>query len=280
MNKTKIDWADMTWNIVTGCKYNCDYCYARRIAKRFQPTQFELRSLDDCRPIIPTSVNHLGCYECDEPVKLTNFQGDVLRTTPYPQGFKPTFHKYRLGELSRKTKGVNIFVCSMADLFGEWVPDEWIQQIFKACEKAPQHRYLFLTKNPKRYNKIPLIDAWFGATAVNQEQINNVFKNANPLVDFLSIEPIQSAIKLQKFFNSEIHEYRTRILKWVIVGAETGNRKDKILPKKEWILSIKEQCRNAGVPLFMKESLRELMGQDFVQEFPWKMRSSLLHVSE
>ena len=34
-------------------------------------------------------------------------------------------------------------------------------------------------------------------------------------------------------------------------------------------MNIKEQCKKAGVPLFMKESLRELMGQDFVQEFPW-----------
>jgi protein gp37 len=42
----------------------------------------------------------------------------------------------------------------MADLFGEWVPDEWIKEVFRACEEAPQHRYLFLTKNPERLNQI------------------------------------------------------------------------------------------------------------------------------
>lgn len=36
MNKTKIDWADMTWNPVTGCLHGCEYCYARKIAERFK----------------------------------------------------------------------------------------------------------------------------------------------------------------------------------------------------------------------------------------------------
>ena len=35
MNKTKIDWATMSWNPVTGCRHGCPYCYARRTATRF-----------------------------------------------------------------------------------------------------------------------------------------------------------------------------------------------------------------------------------------------------
>lgn len=37
MDKTKIEWADATWNPVTGCFHSCEYCYARRIAERFAP---------------------------------------------------------------------------------------------------------------------------------------------------------------------------------------------------------------------------------------------------
>ena len=33
--KTKIEWADATWNPVTGCLHGCPYCYARSIAQRF-----------------------------------------------------------------------------------------------------------------------------------------------------------------------------------------------------------------------------------------------------
>jgi protein gp37 len=41
----------------------------------------------------------------------------------------------------------------MGDLFGSWVPDEWIDEVFQACFNADRHRYMFLTKNPKRYDK-------------------------------------------------------------------------------------------------------------------------------
>ena len=60
-----------------------------------------------------------------------------------------------------------------------------------------------------------------------------------------------------------------RGLRWTIVGAETGNRKEKITPKREQIQDIADMCNKNGIPLFMKESLRGLMGSDFVQEFPW-----------
>ena len=35
MNKTKIDYADYTWNPVWGCRNTCEYCYARATAKRW-----------------------------------------------------------------------------------------------------------------------------------------------------------------------------------------------------------------------------------------------------
>jgi len=35
MNETKIEYCDRTWNPVTGCRHNCDFCYARKIAKRY-----------------------------------------------------------------------------------------------------------------------------------------------------------------------------------------------------------------------------------------------------
>lgn len=256
MNKTKIDWAEYSWNPISGCLHGCEYCYARKIATRFGGD---------------FSMAREGKF-------LTLYQ---RQSNPYPDKFEPTFHKYRLDEPSRKTKGVNIFVCSMADLFGDWVPDEWIKEVFKACEKAPQHRYIFLTKNPSRFRDIlplwqtyhgGLQNMWFGTSATDDESF---FENGYVLFEgsgycggievnrFMSIEPLLGAIRKSSLVN-------IKYLDWIIVGAETGNRKDKVIPKKEWIMEIKEQCQLVGVPLFMKESLRELMGQDFVQEFPWE----------
>lgn len=31
------------------------------------------------------------------------------------------------------------------------------------------------------------------------------------------------------------------------------------------------ECEYGGRPIFMKESIRELMGDDFKQEFPWEV---------
>ena len=129
MNDTKIEWCDMTWNPVTGCLHGCEYCYAKKVAHRFDGKVFDTSPL-------PGGLHVLE----DRPP-----------WPPYPYGFAPTFHRYRLGDPASKTKGKTIFVCSMADLFGSWVPTKWIVDVLDACLAAPQHRYLFLTKNPKRY---------------------------------------------------------------------------------------------------------------------------------
>jgi hypothetical protein len=35
-DNTSIEWAQWSWNPLTGCKHDCPYCYARDIAKRFR----------------------------------------------------------------------------------------------------------------------------------------------------------------------------------------------------------------------------------------------------
>lgn len=256
MNKTKIDWADMTWNPVTGCLHDCEYCYARKIADRFKPTNLELLKLEDCQ-LYEVSF---GCYECDNQVMLTNSRGEITRKTPFPMGFKPTLHRHRLNEPQKYKKSQTVFVCSMADLFGNWVPDEWINEVFNACSKAPQHRYLFLTKNLKRYKDIEYVgDVWLGNSITKQSDFIREYGRPLGAKRFYSIEPILEPIKIPQ----------TEVPKWVIIGAETGTRKNRVIPKKEWITNIKDQCMANGIPVFMKESLRGIMQEDFVQEFPW-----------
>ena len=254
MNKTKIDWADMTWNPVTGCLHGCEYCYARKIAERFGMPQTK----DDYSLYVYTG-------------KVKNYD-DAVHTGPYPWGFSPTLHTYRLADPQKIKKPQTIFVCSMADLFGDWVPDKWIQAVFDACEKAPQHRYLFLTKNPSRTAQY---DQWFkdhknwwcGISATNQDQEYGL---AQMLIGiganrFISIEPILEPVHPR-------NRLRFPFADWVIVGAETGNRKGKVIPEKKWILDILEKCVRCNVPIFMKESLRELMGDDFIQMYPWDFK--------
>ena len=259
-DKTKIDWADATWNPVTGCFHDCPYCYARGIAHRY--------GLPYAPKLGDPGMEGAAKWDSDEGMDtMLELEKPYVkdgRKQPYPMGFNPTFHRYRLGIPAQWERLRNIFVCSMADLFGDWVPDEWIQDVFEACLSAPQHRYLFLTKNPNRYfdlaerGVLPMErNFWWGSSVTKTKQQYFVSDKHNT---FLSIEPI-----LEPLGESILH-----YPKWVIIGAETGNRKEKVIPEKAWIDSIADRCREESVFVFMKESLRGIMGADFRQEFPWE----------
>ena len=58
--------------------------------------------------------------------------------------------------------------------------------------------------------------------------------------------------------------------RWIIVGAETGNRKEKVVPKKEWVAGLADVCKREEIPLFMKDSLIPIIGEEnMIREFPW-----------
>ena len=274
MNKTRIDWCDSTWNPVTGCLHDCEYCYAHGMIKRFE-AKGELREVYTGRLLDKEMFEYetgRGIYDTVHPLSRgmrpepgKSYKGKIA---PYPFGIAPTFHRYRLDDYKAK-KGRTIFVCSMADLFGWWVPLEWQAEIIHACKQAPQHRYLFLTKNPERYLDIFAMlprtyecpNFWFGSTITNKNSLHASGRyNINT---FLSIEPLLERLDVKK--GSFGHN------KWVIIGAETGRRKDKVRPEREWIEEIVEVCRADGIPVFMKQSLADIWGEPLIQEFPWEV---------
>lgn len=246
MNNTKIEWCDSTWNPVTGCLHGCEYCYARKMANRFGREVLDRAE---------ESKNGLHCLY------------SRVESNPYPYLFEPTLHAYRFDEPQKWKKPCTIFVCSMADLFGEWVPDEWIEAVFAACEKAPQHRYLFLTKNPRRYvelarnEKLPRnVNMWYGSTVTSNEMKAFSSLNCNT---FVSIEPLLAPVNLcdASCINPN----------WVIIGAETGNRKNKTAPQNEWIDNIATYCGLCKIPIFLKDSLIHIVGEkNMRREFPWE----------
>ncbi len=205
-----------------------------------------------------TGCSH-GCAYCYARNIATRFRG----TQAYPHGFEPTLREDRLDIPKKWTRGRMIFVCSMADLFGEWVPDEWIVKVFDACKAAPQHDYFFLTKNPGRYRKLfdkgllpDLPNFWFGSSVTRRGDGFQWFDRFSHW--FLSIEPLLE----------DLGSYTTAFKPhWIIIGAETGNRKDKVVPEKKWVESIVAQF--PGVPVYMKPSLAPVMGEaDMRTELP------------
>jgi protein gp37 len=219
-----VEWASWTWNPVTGCLHGCEFCYARAIVHNEQ--------------MAPN----------------------------YPFAFEPAFYEHRLAapvntkrpasadEPGHEPDG-RVFVGSMADLFGKWVPDAWIKAVFKACMAASEWEYLFLTKWPKRYSLLAsLPHAWFGASVIQQSDVKRIESNMKSFstsgVKWVSLEPMLEPIR----FND---------LSWcdlVVIGGQTGTRQPTgyvgaFAPNFDWVVDVVNQCREAGVPYYLKPNL-------------------------
>ena len=217
-----VDWASWTWNPVTGCEHGCKFCYAREIAHS----------------------GRMAAY--------------------YPNQFEPTYHPYRL-EAPKNTnrpssddaRDGRVFVCSMADLFGKWVPDEWIRSVFGACLESPEWEYLFLTKWPARYSKMPLIEnAWYGASVIRQSDVQRVqnamaaFGGVDNVTRWVSLEPMLEPITFDDLSWCDL----------VVIGSQTSTnqpdgRVEEFAPEFDWVVDVVNQCRESGVPYYLKANL-------------------------
>ena len=270
MNKSKIAWCDHTWSPITGCRYDCAYCYASKTAERFSgDVRLNLMAKKDYHTETARD-NAKPVYILDKP--MLNETGKALA---YPFGFEPTYHRYRMDVLDKLKMGNNIFVGAMADIFGEWVPDAWLDDVFKVCLNRPQHNYLFLTRNPDRFISygvpIEMDNMWYGTTITGTEDIDKIsallmdgktFVCIEPLHERLSIEDIQKICKTSN---------------WIIIGVETGRNNKKIMPEFEWIKDIVLGADNEGIPVFMEDSLIPVVGEENMRkEFPEELKRKTL----
>ncbi len=176
------------------------------------------------------------------------------------RAFKPTWIQSNFDKAFPK-KPSKIFVNSMSEIV--FWDREWMYKILERIEDNQIHTFLFLTKNPTIYSHYYFPDnCWLGTTITNQSAMNSfadllletTWDETNKI--FLSVEPILE--KIRRYVNPD----------WFIIGAETGSRKGKIIPQKEWIEKI--ICKFSA-PIFLKDNLIPVMGKEYVkqrQEFP------------
>lgn len=257
MNLTPIDWANRSWNPAVGCTKRCEYCYAPKHAKR-QPCAL-------CRSFTP----HLHMSRLDDP------------------------------DLRRK-KPTRIFLGSMGELFDpqlrtvittrgvtEYMPgDVIVGFILDRLKEFPQHTFIILTKRPdiaKQY-AFPL-NVWLGVSVENQEAADERIPQlleCNAALRFVSYEPAHGPVDFENidgddhFFWDVLRGVSgpntivdTPKLDFIIIGAETGNRKGKIVPEREWIEAAIDQARAARVPVFVKNNVVKLYPEFAgIREFP------------
>jgi protein gp37/ParB-like chromosome segregation protein Spo0J len=215
----EIGWAMHSWNPVTGCKHTCTYCYARSLALK-----------PEMKPYYPAGFTPLFHHE----------RLDAPRNTPVPQRAQddPAFGR--------------VFVCSMADLFGAWVPQEWIDRVVASTVANPQWEYLYLTKFPQRYDRLQLpASGWIGASVDEQHRAEPTLaamrKVSGVKVKWLSLEPLLEPIKFSTLEGID----------WIVIGAQSENigQNPVFAPNFEWVADLVATARRDGCKVWMKNNL-------------------------
>jgi len=211
MRTTNIEWTDRTWNPVTGCtklSIGCMHCYAETMAHRLR----------------------------------------AMGVGKYSNGFAPTMHDDVLDEPRRWKRSHTIFVCSMADLFHDAVPFDFIDKVMETIRETKHHRYQILTKRASRmveyFMDVDLPEnVWLGVTVEAPSELSRVdsLRGLQAAIRFLSCEPLiedLGAIDLTG-------------IDWVIVGGESGVQARPMKP--EWVRSIFKQADEQGAAFFFKQ---------------------------
>ena len=247
---TAIEWTDATWNPVRGCTKisdGCKHCYAETFAERFRG----------------------------------------VKGHPYEQGFDLRLVPEKLAEPLRWRTPKMIFVNSMSDLFHEDIPGEYVKAVADVMVAANWHTYQVLTKRSDRLQKLLKTSLrvagqakhiWWGVSVENQKyglpRIKDL-QNANAAVRFLSVEPLLE----------DLGKLDLKGIDWVIVGGESGPGARRM--EKEWVINLRDQCKDAGVAFFFKQwggvrksaAGRQLDGKTY-DEFPGRIQHPVLGADE
>ncbi len=218
LGKTGIEYLDYVWNFASGCTKGCEHCWAKKRVARFH--------------------QH------------------------YPNGFEPTVYPEALLAPLRLWKASIIGCVFMGDLFDDAIdPCKMVnvpivpglaearplrEYVFRTIEHCPQHRFLFLTKQPQNLAKwSPFPDnCWVGVSVTDFYDTDDAIlylERIEAKVKFLSMEPMLGEIPVPKYgFGVD----------WIIIGPQT---KPKVMPDLDWIRPILADADERGTPVFLKD---------------------------
>ena len=287
-DNTKIQWADATWNPITGCtrvSRGCEHCYAERLAAgrlRHHPSRAGLTD-DHGRW---NGAVRLNAKWLNQPLKWK----------------KPR----------------RVFVVAHGDLFHENVPRVWIDRVFAVMAMAREHTFQILTKRPERMRQYlservgdqpgntvierleklinsrwegrlvtwpwahtkaehwPLKNVWLGTSVEDcvtaYERIPHLLKTP-AAVRWISAEPLLDPIDISPYFRCNLPDdastwQQATGLDWVVCGGESGPGHRPMEP--DWARFMSDQCKQAGVPFFMKQMAgkAEIPADLMIREYP------------
>ena len=175
-----------------------------------------------------------------------------------------------------------VFVCSMSDLFGEWVEERMIREVYRVMRQARRHTFMVLTKRPGRlrdYFRDPLAHphVWHGVSVEDQASAARIhdlrwtpsahrfvsYEPALGAVDFMAIEVVIgpgagasfNALTGDVFVpgagSLSAVTYAGPPIDLLIAGGESGP--GHRMPEMRWFETAQMQCAAVGVPFHFKQ---------------------------
>ncbi|KXK50711.1 MAG: Gp37Gp68 family protein [Chloroflexi bacterium OLB13] len=243
-----IEWTDYTWNPVGGCKHACRW------------------EMPDGSIAI--------CY--------AEHVAERVAQAAYPHGFEHHYWRPELLEEPLKLKEpAKIFLDSMSDLMGHWVPDEQIEQVLDIAREARQHSFQLLTKNAPRLLQFEFPpNVWVGVSAPpsffmgrrlsEQQQARmvrrqiEVLRDVKAAVRWMSIEPLSFDIA-PLLVDSD--------LQWAVIGAATNGPKS-YQPRPEWVVNVLDVLDAQNTAVFFKGNIE---WSPWREEFPAALVASVAY---
>ena len=277
---SKIEWTDHTFNPWWGCTHvheGCRNCYAETWANRFGVKWG------------PTGVRRLSSESVwKQPLKWNRAAEKTgVRAKVFCSSMADVFEDWsgpivnQAGNVAYHFEnGINwhspdaIVGCERVTL------SDIRRELFRLIDETPWLDWQLLTKRPENIRqmwpgvgfpdvgvpgtlgrRLRLQNVWLGTSISDQasadKQIPELLKcrDLSP-VRFLSCEPLLGPIEFSDVTKradavSQLGKKALAGIDWVIVGGESGNGARPMHWK--WVLSLRDQCNAAGVPLFFKQ---------------------------
>lgn len=257
MTKSKIEWTDATWNPIRAERGG--------------------RGGWHCEKVSPGCA---GCYA--EAMNAWRGTGDKYNAQAIRSGRVRVYLSDVVADPLSWKKPRMIFVCSMTDLFADFVERDWIANILGVIAYCRQHTFQVLTKRAERMRALmqnltldeclnaiglaphfhptwPPENLWLGVSVEDQARAEERIPHllATPAaVRFLSCEPLLGPVDLRRGIygmppNGERRGTSLQGIDWVIAGGESGAGARPMHP--DWARGLRDQCQAAGVPFHFKQ---------------------------
>lgn len=295
--KTKIEWATDQWNPVTGCtkvSQGCKHCYAERewarlSAPRPKPNIYTGREFTDvkCHPeklVIP--------WRWTKPRRIfVNSMSDLFHES-VPFEFIASVFAI-MGVTTRHTYQVLTKRPERMLEFFKWVHEEVGPESFCADERIFDHfpkdiPWEGMNAYGHGYDNCgphyPYKNVWLGVSAEDHETFNErwrILAKVPAAVRWFSLEPLIGRIDMcealgmwwnqtMRCFESSGSKFNPHGFGWVVVGGESGpySRETHL----EWCESLRDQCKAAGVPFFMKQLTNDAGRKISMEKWPEGLR--------